>query len=276
MPVVVLTLGVGYLAMAQEKFVSGTEQPAPVHATAAEARFLAENDAAMTTMMNGMTIKPTGNADRDFVAMMVPHHQGAIDMAESELRYGHNGQLLRIAQEIIVEQLQEIAAMRITVGDKLSSYEATLAAAVPGPSAEAPPALSPQSAAGTGSSAAEAPFLAENNTAMTKMMNDMTVKPTGSVDRDFVGMMIPHHQGAIDMAQAELRYGHDGELRHIAQEIIVDQLQEIALMRFAVGEALPPSIASPTDPSPDPLPQPQAAPQSSPRTRSQASPADRT
>jgi hypothetical protein len=91
-------------------------------------------------MMNGMTIKATGSIDREFVATMVPHHQGAIDMAESELRYGHNETLLRIAQEIIVELLQEIAAMRIAVGDKVSSYEAMLAATVPGSPAEPTPA----------------------------------------------------------------------------------------------------------------------------------------
>ena len=57
---------------------------------------------------------------------------------------------------------------------------------------------------------AEQPFLAENDAAMKKIMADMTIKPTGDVDRDFVAMMVPHHQGAIDMAKAVLRYGHNG------------------------------------------------------------------
>jgi len=92
----------------------------------------------------------------------------------------------------------------------------------------------------------EGPFLAENDAAMTKMMNDMTVKPTGDIDRDFVAMMVPHHQGAIDMAKAQLRYGKNEQLRRIAQEIIVDQLQEIAAMKLALGEPLPPSGPSPT------------------------------
>jgi uncharacterized protein (DUF305 family) len=97
---------------------------------------------------------------------------------------------------------------------------------------------------------AEKPFLAENDTAMDKMMRDMTIKPSGDVDRDFVAMMAPHHQGAVDMAQAELRYGRNEQLRRIAQEIIVDQLQEITAMRLALGQPLPPSIASPTQPAP--------------------------
>ena len=92
---------------------------------------------------------------------------------------------------------------------------------------------------------AEAPFLAENDAAMTKMMAAMQIKPTGAVDQDFVAMMAPHHQGAIDMAQAELRYGHNEQLRRLAQEIIVTQLQEIAAMKLAVGQPLPPSIPSP-------------------------------
>src|SRR6201988_4504021 len=99
---------------------------------AAEAAFLKENDAAMTKMMNDMAAKPTGDVDHDFVAMMAPHHQGAIDMSEAELRYGHNEQLLRIAQDIVVEELQEIAAMRAASGEKLTPTEATLAASFTG------------------------------------------------------------------------------------------------------------------------------------------------
>nr|WP_052392013.1 DUF305 domain-containing protein [Paraburkholderia bannensis] len=84
--------------------------------TDAEAMYLKENDAAMTRMMNGMSPRPSGDVDLDFVAMMVPHHQGAIDMAEAELRYGKNEQLRRIAQEIVVEQQQEIVAMHVAIG----------------------------------------------------------------------------------------------------------------------------------------------------------------
>ena len=91
-------------------------------ATAAnpEGPFLASNDTAMNKMMAGMAVKPVGDADRDFVAMMVPHHQGAIDMAQAESQYGHNDKLLRIAQQIVVEQLQEIAAMRLAIGEPAS------------------------------------------------------------------------------------------------------------------------------------------------------------
>jgi uncharacterized protein (DUF305 family) len=97
--------------------------------------------------------------------------------------------------------------------------------------------------------AAEAPYLAENVSAMTKMMIDMGIKPSGDVDTDFVAMMVPHHKGAIDMAQAELRYGRNEPLRRMAQEIIITQLQEITAMRLSLGQQLPPSV-----PSPDQIP----------------------
>lgn len=80
-----------------------------------EQPFLRANETAMNAMMTGMAIKPTGNVDKDFAAMMIPHHQGAIDMAKAELQYGTNEQLRRIAQEIIVDQQQEIVAMRLAV-----------------------------------------------------------------------------------------------------------------------------------------------------------------
>jgi uncharacterized protein (DUF305 family) len=98
-------------------------------------------------------------------------------------------------------------------------------------------------------SAPEAPYLAENVSAMTKMMIDMAIRPSGDIDADFVAMMVPHHQGAIEMAQAELRYGRNEPLRRMAQEIIVTQLQEITAMRLSLGQPLPPSV-----PSPDQIP----------------------
>jgi uncharacterized protein (DUF305 family) len=58
-------------------------------------------------------------------------------------------------------------------------------------------------------------------------------------------MMVPHHQGAIDMAVAVLRHGRNPQIRRLAQEIIVTQQQEIAAMRLAVGQPLPPSQPSP-------------------------------
>jgi Domain of unknown function (DUF305) len=93
----------------------------------------------------------------------------------------------------------------------------------------------------------EAAFLIDNDLAMRKMMNDMAVRPTGDVDADFVAMMVPHHQGAIDMALAVLRYGRNPQISRLAQEIIVTQRQEIAAMHLALRQHLPPSKIFPLD-----------------------------
>ena len=63
-----------------------------------------------------------------------------------------------------------------------------------------------------------------------KMMRDMTVPYTGNSDVDFVRGMIPHHQGAIDMAKVQLAHGKDPAIRALAEKIITDQEKEIAQM----------------------------------------------
>ena len=75
----------------------------------------------------------------------------------------------------------------------------------------------------TGSEAAKAYMDAHE-----KMMAGMTMKHSGDADRDFVTMMIPHHQGAIDMAKIQLQFGKDPVLRDLAAKIIADQEREIA------------------------------------------------
>ncbi len=69
--------------------------------------------AADQSMMSGMSgIEYTGNADHDFVAHMIPHHQGAVAMAKVELRYGKDAKLRALAKEIIASQDKEITFMK--------------------------------------------------------------------------------------------------------------------------------------------------------------------
>ena len=77
-------------------------------------------------------------------------------------------------------------------------------------------------------------FDSEMAGSMARMHAAMDLQPTGDPDRDFAAMMIPHHQGAIDMARAELAPGRDPVLRRLAQSILVEQAQEIEVMRRAL------------------------------------------
>jgi uncharacterized protein (DUF305 family) len=66
---------------------------------------------SMNTAMSSPTM--TGNPDVDFAVMMIPHHQGAVEMAKLELQYGTDPRLQRLAQEIIVTQQSEVALMQV-------------------------------------------------------------------------------------------------------------------------------------------------------------------
>lgn len=79
---------------------------------------------------------------------------------------------------------------------------------------------------------APAGFGAEMHAAMIKMSKDMEASPmTGDPDRDFLAMMIPHHEGAVEMARLVLLHGRDPLVRQLAEEIIAAQQAEIATMR---------------------------------------------
>ena len=66
--------------------------------------------------------------------------------------------------------------------------------------------------------------------AMEKMHANMSMEYTGDADVDFVRGMIPHHQGAVDMAKVELAFGKDPEMRKLAENIVSSQQKEIEFM----------------------------------------------
>jgi uncharacterized protein (DUF305 family) len=95
------------------------------------------------------------------------------------------------------------------------------------------PALAQQGHQGHGArpSANEPASTREFRAANDRMHRDMNIRFTGDADRDFAAGMIPHHQGAIDMARVVLRHGKDPEMKRLAESIITAQEVEIAQLR---------------------------------------------
>lgn len=160
-------------------------------------------EAAMHTMHSAMGITYTGDADIDFARGMVPHHQGAVDMIEVLRKNGKNEELREMAEFMAKWQQVEIEIMNKWLAARDNK--------------NLPPV--------------ENEAVVAYKEAMDKMHHAMAVKPSGCADRDFVLGMIPHHQGAIDMAWVQLKYGRDAQLKEIANDIIRSQQQEIAKMQ---------------------------------------------
>jgi len=112
--VMVVSVNVVVLAQHSHQGHDMQTQPAGTFRPSKEKPFPVLMDEAMKVMDRGMKNAPmTGDPDHDFAAMMIPHHQGAVDMAKVELLYGKDPVLRRLAQEIIVTQEQEIEVMHM-------------------------------------------------------------------------------------------------------------------------------------------------------------------
>ncbi|MFO0388722.1 MAG: DUF305 domain-containing protein [Alphaproteobacteria bacterium] len=158
--------------------------------------------AASDVMHKAMDISYTGNADVDFAAGMMPHHQGAVDMVSVLHKYGKDAELRDLGNRIVTWQNAEIGIMKRWLAAN-------------------------QGVAGC----ADAKSTSQYKEAMDAMHKAMDISYTGDADVDFVNGMIPHHQGAIDMAWILIEHGRDPELRKISYDVIRSQEQEIKLMK---------------------------------------------
>ena len=156
----------------------------------------------------------TANAtDRAFVREMIPHHQMAIAMAEMAKTDGEHAKVRSLARKIIKAQSAEIRIMK-----RIAKNLGVTPAEMPMDGEMSDRTMRDLETLG----------LTERQSGMTMDMDDLHgAKP---FDRMFIDMMIPHHQGAIRMARAELAKGKHRKLRRIARNIVRDQKKEIRTM----------------------------------------------
>ena len=151
----------------------------------------------MTSMQKMNAVKMTGDFDAEYAEMMIPHHQGAIDMANLQLSKGTDEVLKKISRGIIQSQTAEINQFKTFLAShKENKIEGNH------------------------------PELME---AMAGMDAKMGAAPlSGNVDKDFAVLMKIHHQGAVEMSQGLLGDGTDANLKKMATAIIAAQNKEIA------------------------------------------------
>ena len=162
-----------------------------------------EMEAAMDKMEAAMdSVEMTMDPDVDFARMMIPHHQGSIDMSDIVLRYAKHDFIKQKAQEIIEHDSES--------QDRLRSFLDAHGAPVP----TAGPA-----------------FMQEMEQVMTKMNTTMRAfNMSSDPDYDYATMMTHHHQGAIDMSYIELKYGKDQPALDEAK--MITELQQKDIIEF--------------------------------------------
>lgn len=161
----------------------------------------------LDAMKNKMDNAPeTGDVAIDFVHARIPHHEGAVRMAENVMKFGTNAQVKQMAVAIVREQTAASAQMK----DLLVRLQSTKQS----------------------NPSQEAVYLKGYAAAFKKMVTGMEgAKPTGNVDKDFLSEMIPHHGGAVRMALNMMNFTKNKELQQIGQHIIANQTRQIAEMK---------------------------------------------
>jgi uncharacterized protein (DUF305 family) len=158
--------------------------------------------AMMDTMMKKMADVPRGQSPAMvFIYQMIPHHEGAIAMANYEILHGKNFEMIQLAKSIKAEQQSELLQMQIWLRKVDSKTEVTQH------------------------------FTEEMNKSMETMMANMP--PTNSLkdtDHAFAKVMLPHHQAAVDMARSLLTYPENSQVAAFAKQLISNEKIEIEQM----------------------------------------------
>lgn len=175
--------------------------------------------------MAGQMIR--GDIDQHFIVMMIPHHQGAVEMAELALTRAQRPEIKQLAEAIIQDQNREIEQMQ-------NWYQAWYGTDVPD--------MMPMGMMGNSSGSYEGMVgnqgmiggnSGQGMMGMHSMMigNLETLTNADDFDQEFIRQMIPHHQMAVMMAQMVLNTGNKSEIQELAQTIITTQTAEIGQMQ---------------------------------------------
>ena len=154
----------------------------------------------MTHTMSDGSMMGSG-IDQHFIVQMIPHHEGAIEMAKIALERSKRSEILSLAKGIIEAQEKEI-------GNMSAWYKAWYGTAVP-----------------------EGGMGGMHMDGMTGDTSELALVSTAEFDREFITQMIPHHEMAVMMAQM-LQAGTERiEMKQLADQVITSQSREIQMMR---------------------------------------------
>lgn len=164
----------------------------------------------LNRMKRKMTaVRPTGSISRDFIVQMIPHHQAAVEMCENLLRFDVSAPLRELAETIIRQQTRGIGEMKAIV---------CACGRVCNPPLEL------------------CRYRQRNRQVLETMFFAMAHVSGVGVEQNFLREMLPHHQGAVEMAQNALDFCVCRPLRPILRTIIAEQEEEIGQMRQMLSE----------------------------------------
>lgn len=152
-------------------------------------------------MARQMVMEKGKYSDKAFIDAMVPHHQGAIAMAEVALKNAEHEEIIQLSRNIISSQQAEIEELKSIKQEEFGT-------------SNVPMEMSPEQMRGMG-----------------MMMDPQQLANQKPFDEAFIDAMIPHHQSAIEMARAALENSDNPKIKELAQNIISAQQREIEQMK---------------------------------------------
>jgi uncharacterized protein (DUF305 family) len=202
-------------------------QAAPVPAAAPPQAAIQLNALMLATDEAMLADPPCSNTDRMYAQMMIPHEQGAVQMAQWELKNGSNAELLNISRSITTSSPQWVAQLQQAL------------TRLPTPADCAAPAPAPADASPSPAADAPSPPLSGAESDLVSTVDTM-LAPTAALDsnpdRDWALLMIKHHQAAIDMAKAEKQYGADRALLTLAAEVTVVKSAQLKMFKSILAD----------------------------------------